>query len=149
MLCHSISFSINDLLAGETATHFHSPAAPGEDAGVRFPLSLGSPKTGCVGPLNEEDVANLNAGLFYFNVHSTMFPGGETRGQVQPIQIVWEKIVGAPSLRHNAPMTSDLATPETVSLRHPARNLIVPRRACIPGLRLEILDKDGWFSSLR
>ncbi|TAK05850.1 CHRD domain-containing protein [bacterium] len=31
-------------------------------------------------------MANLNAGLFYFNVHTGMFPGGETRGQVQSIQ---------------------------------------------------------------
>ncbi|TAK00300.1 CHRD domain-containing protein [bacterium] len=95
MLCYSISFSVNDLVGGETAAHFHTPGAPGVNAPVRFfitpgPSPFGSPKNGCVGPLEEteqnQDISQLNAGLFYINVHSTMFPGGEIRGQVQSVQ---------------------------------------------------------------
>ena len=85
LLCYSISFS--PLSSNELAAHFHAPAPPGQNAPVRFDISpapspFGSPKTGCVGPLAKEDVKNLKRGLFYINVHSTMHPNGEIRGQV-------------------------------------------------------------------
>jgi len=88
-LCYSISFTI--LVAAETAAHFHAPAAPGENAEVLFPISpspspLGSPKTGCVGPLDEQQSSDLKRGLFYINVHSITFPSGEIRGQVLPVR---------------------------------------------------------------
>lgn len=85
MLCFSISYT--DLGADEIAAHFHAPASPGENAGVTIPLSpapfdLGSPKNGCVGPLTDQQEDDLEDGLFYINIHSTEFPGGEIRGQV-------------------------------------------------------------------
>ncbi len=92
-LCYAILYTDFDLLGPETAAHFHSPAAPGENAPVRFPISpipspFGSPKTGCVGAgeFSDDDAANLRAGLFYINIHTSMFPGGEIRGQVVPLQ---------------------------------------------------------------
>ena len=85
MLCYSISYSA--LVAAETQAHFHSPAKPGENAGVLFPISpspsqFGSPKVGCVGPLNIPEIIDLLTGKFYINIHSATNPGGEIRGQV-------------------------------------------------------------------
>ena len=89
-LCFSISFT--DLVATETAAHFHAPAAAGVNAAVRFGLfnpgaiGPGSPKNGCVGPLDREEERDLKKGLFYINIHSQTFGGGEIRGQVLPIK---------------------------------------------------------------
>jgi hypothetical protein len=80
ILHFNISFS--GLLATETAAHIHGPAAAGAAAGVIFPLPLGSPKIGTVGPLNVIQEGWLNAGLLYVNVHTQTFPGGEIRGQI-------------------------------------------------------------------
>ncbi|MBI5864612.1 MAG: CHRD domain-containing protein [Planctomycetes bacterium] len=69
------------LSAPETASHVHGYVRHGVSAGVRFPLALGSPKTGVWNyPAADQD-AILN-GLAYVNVHSTAFPGGEIRGQI-------------------------------------------------------------------
>jgi CHRD domain-containing protein len=90
-LCYSISFT--SLVAAETAAHFHGPAAPGVNAAILLDISpappgpspAGSPKTGCVGPLDGQQRLFLKRGLLYINVHSTTFPGGEIRGQVVPV----------------------------------------------------------------
>ena len=72
------------LLANEIAAHFHGPAMPGQNAGVQFGLPPGSPKIGSVGPLDAQQQSDLLEGLWYVNIHSTQFPGGEIRGQVVP-----------------------------------------------------------------
>jgi hypothetical protein len=89
-LCYSISFTvpllgIEDPIIG---THFHRGAA-GENGPRLFsitgdggPSPLGSPKNGCVGPLDRSQQKDLKKGLFYINVHSQFYPGGEIRGQV-------------------------------------------------------------------
>jgi hypothetical protein len=92
MLCYSISFT--ELVGEEAVAHFHAPASAGENADILFDISpmppgpsdLGSPKTGCVGPLSEEEAIDLREGLFYINVHSDVFPAGEIRGQVLRIE---------------------------------------------------------------
>ena len=94
MLCYSISYSA--LGSAENNAHFHAPASVGENAPVLFPISpapspFGSPKTGCVGPLTNQDRADLRQGLFYINIHSVNFPSGEIRGQVLPIRRVRQK----------------------------------------------------------
>ena len=80
MLSYDISFG--GLLGPETAAHFHGPAPPGLNAGVIFPLPPGSPKIGMVGPLTAIQLADLSNGLWYVNIHTTLFPGGEIRGQL-------------------------------------------------------------------
>jgi hypothetical protein len=85
LLCYSISFT--PLAGNEIAAHFHAPASAGENASILFfitpgPSPVGSPKTGCVGPLTKKEKGRLNQGLFYINIHSDVFPAGEIRGQV-------------------------------------------------------------------
>ncbi len=89
LLCYSISFT--RLAGAEVSAHFHGPAPAGVNADVLFEITpaispLGSPKTGCVGPLSEQQQEFLENQLIYINVHSSpAFVGGEIRGQVLPI----------------------------------------------------------------
>jgi hypothetical protein len=69
------------LLGVENNAHIHGYAPAGTPAGVVHPLPLGSPKIGAwVYP--EANEAQILAGLTYVNIHSTMFGGGEIRGQL-------------------------------------------------------------------
>ena len=81
-------FDYNILFSGmtgtETVSHVHGPAAPGSDAGVVFGLPLGSPKVGTQMALTAGQIADLQAGLWYVNIHSTLCAGGEIRGQILP-----------------------------------------------------------------
>ncbi len=70
------------LIGVEISSHIHGPAPVGINAGVQFPLPLGTPKIGTVGPLTALQVADLSDGLYYVNIHSTLYPGGEIRGQI-------------------------------------------------------------------
>ena len=91
MLCYAIAFTPLD--TDEIAAHFHAPAPPEANASIVFTISgggppppgpspLGSPKTGCVGPLSKTQENDLKRGLFYINIHSVGVPSGEIRGQV-------------------------------------------------------------------
>lgn len=80
ILSYNISFS--GLSGAEIAAHIHGPALAGVNAGVLFPLPLGSPVAGTVGPLTPTQEGYLRAGKLYLNFHTTPFPGGEIRGQI-------------------------------------------------------------------
>ncbi len=62
--------------------HFHGPALPNQNAGVQVPI-VGNPSIGNA-VLLAGQVADLLAGLWYVNIHSTNFTAGEIRGQVIP-----------------------------------------------------------------
>ena len=79
-LDYLVSFS--GLSGPEIAAHIHGPAPVGLNAAVVFTFGLGSPKLGTFGPLTAAQVADLSSGLYYVNIHSTVFPGGEIRGQI-------------------------------------------------------------------
>jgi hypothetical protein len=68
-----------------TAAHFHGPAAPGANAGVAVPIGTNptSPVTGSV-TLTDAQMADLQAGKWYANVHTAENKGGEIRGQMMP-----------------------------------------------------------------
>ncbi|MBI4872465.1 MAG: CHRD domain-containing protein [Candidatus Riflebacteria bacterium] len=86
MLKYSITYSDEKLSSFEVAAHFHASAIPGVAAPVAFPLMpAGSPKVGEVGPFTLEQAKDLKKGLFYINIHTTLYPGGEIRGQVLPV----------------------------------------------------------------
>jgi hypothetical protein len=79
-LCYAINFQA--LGSAEILAHVHGPAQPGTPAGIQFALPLGNPKSGCVGPLTNTQKSELLKNLYYINIHTTGFPGGEIRGQI-------------------------------------------------------------------
>jgi hypothetical protein len=78
-------FTITVTYAGITPTagHIHKGAV-GVSGNVIFPFpSVGtSPITYTSTALTAEQEADLKAGLYYVNLHSTTYPGGEIRGQL-------------------------------------------------------------------
>jgi hypothetical protein len=87
-------FVFNDswtgLSAPATASHIHSPALAGSNAGVIIPFTaangfIAGTTSGSVsysGTLTSTQATQLLGGFFYVNVHTTNFPGGEIRGQI-------------------------------------------------------------------
>lgn len=69
-------------IANPTAGHIHMGAV-GENGDVIFPFdSPESPITLTSSELTEAQIAALNDGLFYVNIHTEEFPGGEIRGNL-------------------------------------------------------------------
>lgn len=70
-----------------TMAHFHGPAAPGVAAGVQVPLMgpMASPLAGSA-TLTDPQIADLEAGKWYVNVHTAQYPKGEIRGQMTPMR---------------------------------------------------------------
>ena len=67
------------------AAHIHCGAAAGANAGVAVPLGdkFDSPITGS-GTMTDAQLADLQAGKCYVNVHTAANKGGEIRGQLAP-----------------------------------------------------------------
>jgi hypothetical protein len=65
------------------AAHIHGPADPGTDAGVVVPFTgnLASPIKGSA-TLTDAQIAQLEAGKWYVNIHTAANKGGEIRGQL-------------------------------------------------------------------
>lgn len=77
----------SELSGPVTMAHFHGPAPVGENAKVQVPVdkkALASPMKGQA-TLTEQQVTDLMAGQWYFNIHTEQNPTGEIRGQVRPI----------------------------------------------------------------
>ncbi len=80
----SWDISWSGLSGTTTVAHFHGPAAPGVNAGVQVPLIGSPPDNPNIGSamITMAQATDLLAGLWYVNVHSDAFTGGEIRGQV-------------------------------------------------------------------
>jgi CHRD domain-containing protein/PEP-CTERM motif-containing protein len=105
------TFSFNGSFGGLSGTvlnggfHIHGPAAPGQSTGVIYPLfptmtlnadqksgtmngsiTLATINPGSADPYTvSEQMTDLNNSLWYFNIHTTTFGGGEIRGQILPV----------------------------------------------------------------
>lgn len=77
----SWSLSHSGLSSTVTAAHFHGPATTSQNAGVQISIGTANPAIGSA-TLTETQESQLLSELWYINVHSTNFPGGEIRGQV-------------------------------------------------------------------
>ncbi len=83
----SWSISYQDLSGPLTASHFHGPAPQCEPAGVQVTISAGGPPSGVLrgsATIGAGQAADLQAGLWYVNLHTAQHQGGEIRGQVLP-----------------------------------------------------------------
>lgn len=84
-----LSFDVmfNGLLGTTTAAHFHGPATSAQNAGVQialvgFPVGVTSGAYSNSFVLTPQQETQLLSGLWYLNIHTTAFPGGEIRGQI-------------------------------------------------------------------
>ena len=80
-LTYSVSYK--DLSGPATAAHFHGPADAKTNAGVVVPVKEITPGTlKGEATLTDAQAADLEAGKWYFNIHTAANKGGEIRGQV-------------------------------------------------------------------
>ena len=75
------------LTAPATASHIHGPATTSQNAGVLFGFSgVPAATSGSIPTqvfnVTAAQVSDLLNGLWYFNIHTSTYPGGEIRGQV-------------------------------------------------------------------
>jgi CHRD domain len=76
------SIIVNHNIATPTNGHIHKGAI-GVSGGVVYPFaSFASPINYTSGTLDATQEADLNANLYYVNIHTAAFPGGEIRGQL-------------------------------------------------------------------
>ncbi len=80
----SWSITWSGLIGTPTVMHFHGPALPNQNAGVQVGTGVAGPPVVGNAILNAIQQADLLAGLWYLNLHTDSFPGGEIRGQVIP-----------------------------------------------------------------
>jgi len=78
-LQYSISFG--GFAGVETAAHIHGPAARGQVGPILFTLPAGSPKSGSFA-VTPEVLSALVGGQLYIDIHSSTYPDGELRGQI-------------------------------------------------------------------
>ncbi|MDB5119723.1 MAG: domain containing protein [Sphingobacteriales bacterium] len=77
----------NSLTGNAIAAHIHGEAAPGVNAPVKHPIVIPLAMSGeLTDSVSVDEVAikeaGLLAGLYYVNIHTPLFPGGEIRAQI-------------------------------------------------------------------
>ena len=84
----TISLDFSGLASNQTAAHIHGPGGPGSEAPVLFNLGSQGATSGTFinlsAAVSRAQVAQLRAGKWYFDVHSTKLLHGEIRGQILP-----------------------------------------------------------------
>jgi hypothetical protein len=84
----TISLDFSGLGGNQTAAHIHGPGGPGSEAPVLFNLGSQGATSGTFvnlsAAVSRGQVAQLRAGKWYFDVHSTKLLHGEIRGQILP-----------------------------------------------------------------
>lgn len=85
----TLTGSFSGLTGTTTDAHIHGPAAPGVDGGVITGISFTSGATSGTfsgsGTFTPTQAGDLMAGLYYINIHTSAFGGGEIRGQLIPV----------------------------------------------------------------
>lgn len=71
-----------DLSGPATAAHFHNAPTPGGNGPPVVPAVVTPSPIKGTATLTDAQIADLNAGKWYFNVHTAANPGGEIRGTV-------------------------------------------------------------------
>lgn len=120
---NTLTFFIDyqNLSSAETAAHIHGPAAPGSNGPVLFTLQLGPQKIG-VWNYPQSSEADILAGLTYVNVHTSMNPGGEIRGQIVVGKSPTLVLVGHMDGAQEVPPVVTMATGRTAMFVDTANN---------------------------
>ncbi|HEB54114.1 MAG TPA: CHRD domain-containing protein, partial [bacterium] len=82
----TVTGAFSPLVGTVTAAHVHS-AAPGISGPIVIGLAVTGNRFGVTFAPGPAQYADLQAGNWYVNVHSTAFPGGELRGQLAPVPL--------------------------------------------------------------
>jgi trimeric autotransporter adhesin len=85
----TVSVYYSGLSAVTTNGHIHGPRAVGVNGPIIFNLAPTAGQTSgsvvnATFAITPTQVADLKAGLHYFNIHTSALPGGEIRGQILP-----------------------------------------------------------------
>jgi hypothetical protein len=78
-------YECHGVLANATSVHIHGPGSPTETGPILFTLTpdqFGS-YHGVLGPLDPQQLRDLNCGLWYIDVHTAQNPWGEVRGRIR------------------------------------------------------------------
>lgn len=92
------SITWGGLIGAPAAMHFHGPANPNQNAGVQVDTGVAGPPVVGNTILAAAQMTDLLAGLWYLNLHTTAFPGGEIRGQVLVVRDSDGDAVPAPAI---------------------------------------------------
>jgi hypothetical protein len=79
----TLSYTVNykDLTGPAVAAHFHDASAPGGNGPPIVPAKdVGTSPIKGTATLTDAQIADINAGKVYFNIHTAANPGGEIRG---------------------------------------------------------------------
>ncbi|MEX2113185.1 MAG: CHRD domain-containing protein [Pirellulales bacterium] len=87
---YTISGTFSDLLGTSNNAHIHGPAAVGVGpagviVGLIFDFGVTSGAFSGAGTFTAPQMADLLAELYYVNIHSSIQPGGEIRGQITQV----------------------------------------------------------------
>lgn len=76
-----------DTTSPVTGAHIHGPQRPGVNAGVMFDLAQKGQKLPLEGSvvLTDAQLEYLLSGRTYVNIHTTKYPAGELRGQIERV----------------------------------------------------------------
>ncbi len=127
----SWNFEFQDMEGTPTAAHFHG-APVCQNGGAIIALPFVSPVVGSQ-VVSPAQTADILAGNWYVNVHSTLHPGGEIRGQVEPTFIA-------------NPIPTPIPLGDRIGLTSIADNMVAPNWATsAPGIagRLFVVDQAG------
>ena len=128
------TLSFSGLLSNTAAAHFHAPAAPGVNAGVvhgytGFPAGVTSGTFTGSFVITDERETFLKNGLWYANIHTTGFPGGEIRAQIilGPASATLYTFNNTYSGLQENPPNSSAGTGNITGVYNPATNAILYR----------------------
>lgn len=82
----TVNVTYSGLSSNANMGHIHGPAPVGVNAAILFPFTSVSGTSGTINQsfsVSPTQVAQLRSQLFYVNLHTVNFPGGEIRGQLK------------------------------------------------------------------